>query len=613
MLFKYKQRKNKTSKKGFTQHLFAISAKRCWEKQKSFLLLYLLSRQSEDNKSIRLKKGAGFTIIDMLAALGIIVILSGIIATNFNNFRVASNLDSDVEQLSALLRQAQLWSLSGQTRNGVRPTGGWGVHLDECSAGSCTYFLFADLFPTGTANYVYDAGSDDIVSEGVMDNLVEITTLSPVSAASLDIVFSSPSAEIYLNGAQVEAASVITLTHTTSQDQGIVTINRLSGRITRAINPAPPPPPAQCSDSLDNDGDGWFDLTDPGCTDTADDSETDSGTTACNDNIDNDGDTLTDEADPGCSSGLDIDELGTNQCDDGTDNDSDTFTDYPDDDGCTDVLDNDETDPPTPECSDSIDNDGDTLTDNPADPGCIDDFDTSELGTNQCDDGTDNDSDTFTDYPDDVDCQDPSDDDEAPPPVGTVEFNDTFTVSSNTQLSGHTSDSGGTWTELFDVGTAGLAIGSTDDQVRPLGCTNSEGTLYETNSTFSSADYEVSILQSNGSSGDNTLILAARIQDENNMYVFEWNEDGGQIYLRSSGIWSAIGSAVGAIANGSIVTLKVQADNISVLIDSVEATTVTDNTHTAAGNSGLGMGAVVNSTNDCNSNHRVDDFSVTVF
>ena len=38
--------------------------------------------------------------------------------------------------------------------------------------------------------------------------------------------------------------------------------------------PPPPPPAAQCADGADNDGDGMVDLNDPGCTDAADNDET---------------------------------------------------------------------------------------------------------------------------------------------------------------------------------------------------------------------------------------------------------------------------------------------------------------------------------------------------
>lgn len=88
--------------------------------------------------------------------------------------------------------------------------------------------------------------------------------------------------------------------------------------------PAAPETPPQCSDGVDNDGDGLIDIADPGChTDgnpnnpasfnPNDDSEADSGpgggsggenggTPECSDNRDNDGDGLIDERDPGCHS-----------------------------------------------------------------------------------------------------------------------------------------------------------------------------------------------------------------------------------------------------------------------------------------------------------------------
>jgi hypothetical protein len=64
----------------------------------------------------------------------------------------------------------------------------------------------------------------------------------------------------------------------------------------------------------------------------------------CNDVIDNDGDGYTDIADPGCGFPFDDSELPVDiyQCNDGIDNDSDTFIDSPNDPECTGPFDNDE-------------------------------------------------------------------------------------------------------------------------------------------------------------------------------------------------------------------------------------------------------------------------------
>lgn len=101
----------------------------------------------------------------------------------------------------------------------------------------------------------------------------------------------------------------------------------------------------QCSDGIDNDGDGLIDLgPDPGCTSPSDNTELDPPP-QCSDGIDNDGDGLTDfPSDPNCSSAAD--NLESNQanpqCSDGHDNDNDGFTDFPNDPGCFSQADNTE-------------------------------------------------------------------------------------------------------------------------------------------------------------------------------------------------------------------------------------------------------------------------------
>lgn len=72
------------------------------------------------------------------------------------------------------------------------------------------------------------------------------------------------------------------------------------------------------------------------------------------------------------------------ECSDGEDSDGDGLVDFPDEPGCTDLTDNDETDD-CPNgvgcalCSNDIDDDVDGLTDYPADPGCLSASDNLEL------------------------------------------------------------------------------------------------------------------------------------------------------------------------------------------------------------------------------------------
>jgi hypothetical protein len=188
---------------------------------------------------------------------------------------------------------------------------------------------------------------------------------------------------------------------------------------------------AQCSDGVDNDGDGKIDFpADPGCSSATDDSEADNGgIPECRDGVDNDGDGKIDfPDDPGCSSRNDDSEAGGGgaaQCNDGKDNDGDGKIDFPDDPGCSSTKDDSEAGNGSgtagagagggTQCSDGVDNDGDGKIDFPADPGCSSAQDDSEGGNGgtQCSDGVDNDGDGLIDFPNDPGCSSASDDSES--------------------------------------------------------------------------------------------------------------------------------------------------------------------------------------------------------
>jgi hypothetical protein len=84
---------------------------------------------------------------------------------------------------------------------------------------------------------------------------------------------------------------------------------------------------ADCSNALDDDGDGLTDFPDdPGCQSSADSSER-APALVCDDGVDADGDGFTDHpADPGCGSPSGNRE--NPQCQDGLDNDGDGATDF---------------------------------------------------------------------------------------------------------------------------------------------------------------------------------------------------------------------------------------------------------------------------------------------
>ncbi len=165
----------------------------------------------------------------------------------------------------------------------------------------------------------------------------------------------------------------------------------------------------QCYDGVDNDNDGYIDLSDPGCMDENDDSESPNPTPLpqCFDGLDNDGDGMYDLQDPGCSKASDTtespDPATPPACADGMDNDVDKLVDLQDP-GCHAAGDTDERNylKITPECSDLKDNDADYLTDL-RDPGCYGAFDNLEeddVSGRQCMNGIDDDTDKLSDIQD---------------------------------------------------------------------------------------------------------------------------------------------------------------------------------------------------------------------
>jgi len=174
--------------------------------------------------------------------------------------------------------------------------------------------------------------------------------------------------------------------------------------------------PTMCNNGMDDDEDGFIDMSDPGC-DGIWDWDEENWSVECDDGVDNDGDTHVDYGpeplanDPGCLSPADSTERASSlACDDGIDNDGDTYIDWPADPGCTSIYLSDSTERDGDGlgavkgyiCDDGIDNDGDTFTDYLNDPDCADIFDLEEPAgtTNLCGNTADDDGDTLADMSD---------------------------------------------------------------------------------------------------------------------------------------------------------------------------------------------------------------------
>jgi prepilin-type N-terminal cleavage/methylation domain-containing protein len=172
----------------------------------------------------------GFTLIELIVSLSILGLLISFSVINFRGFERDVTLDLRTEEIVSILRQAQLWSLTGQLRGGERPLGGYGLRIDQCSVGPCTVIFFADFSPLGSgASRIYNAIEDDEIFTLTLPSSLIIENVTP--AVNLDIVYSLPGADGYIEGAQTSSVASFDITSTASGKSRSILVDRVSGQI----------------------------------------------------------------------------------------------------------------------------------------------------------------------------------------------------------------------------------------------------------------------------------------------------------------------------------------------------------------------------------------------
>lgn len=114
----------------------------------------------------------GFTIVEMIVTLGIIIILSIVVVSTLLSRRSQYNLQSTASQMASMLRNAQSRSINQE--NGTV----WGVHFENSTSTTPFYALFYTAY-----------SSSNIVTRKILPSGVRYSTSTLVSGASLDITF----------------------------------------------------------------------------------------------------------------------------------------------------------------------------------------------------------------------------------------------------------------------------------------------------------------------------------------------------------------------------------------------------------------------------------------
>src|SRR3989344_3146611 len=149
----------------------------------------------------------GFTLIEMLVVLAIIVIITGIVVFNIGTERQNSALLRSAQKLSQNLRRAQSFTLSSKVFKTSGVPCGWGAHFN--GTGSNSYVIFADLAVNQNCSdrdFIRASnGSEDFETV----NLESGITVSSLSGGLSDIVFTPPQPSVTFTLDQTTASIVL--------------------------------------------------------------------------------------------------------------------------------------------------------------------------------------------------------------------------------------------------------------------------------------------------------------------------------------------------------------------------------------------------------------------
>jgi prepilin-type N-terminal cleavage/methylation domain-containing protein len=92
---------------------------------------------------------AGFSLIELLTVMGIIVILGGVVLVSLTRRRNTVELNTTTQKVASLLREAQSRSVNQASSSA------WGVHFDNTVATQGFYALFSGTYSTSSRDTDY--------------------------------------------------------------------------------------------------------------------------------------------------------------------------------------------------------------------------------------------------------------------------------------------------------------------------------------------------------------------------------------------------------------------------------------------------------------------------
>jgi len=167
----------------------------------------------------------GLSLIELMVVISIVGIASSIVITQYSNKRDSKALFLGAKQVVNDVRMAQNYAFSTLDFGGVNPSGGYGIRF---SKNSNSYVIFGDKNNDQARK---TDGSEDFQTMNLPDGVtVQSLKIDTVDADPVDVVFTSPYGEVYINGNNKDGGNFIDLEVEIGNPAGSKVINISSSR-----------------------------------------------------------------------------------------------------------------------------------------------------------------------------------------------------------------------------------------------------------------------------------------------------------------------------------------------------------------------------------------------
>jgi prepilin-type N-terminal cleavage/methylation domain-containing protein len=181
------------------------------------------------------KKQTGFTMIELIVSIFIIVMITTLVMANYRTGQRRYELKNSILQMVNDLRTAENYAL-GLKKNelitaGARvPRQGWGIYLDKSQT---SYVIFADddaISPVRQYEATEKYATSSLL-KGVVIDEIKISSSTPFQSKQIDltklsIVFIPPDPLVYINNSSSTSARIV-LRHTVNQATSTIEVNSL--------------------------------------------------------------------------------------------------------------------------------------------------------------------------------------------------------------------------------------------------------------------------------------------------------------------------------------------------------------------------------------------------